>query len=374
MTYKGSLYNSGSYTFTQAMLAGVDSLGGCFVPTDIIPLPGPFFNNIAEMSACDVAYVVVNSLMGGDFKAEKLRKLVDEWIIDDMNLCAAGEGIYALEPFGGSTMSQYDLIGRLFAILLRDFYDRQVVSIDSVFFSPSCDDSCAAISHAFNSVIGKSPVMLQSVGVLTDVEKSQVACIVPREMLYVVTCDQDNLCGLCCRAMNNRTIFGGHEAIMISDVNVAAVVSRVFSYFEAYRHMAISGVGGRVVVCPDRFNKGDMLAAKLAVQLGLPVTLAETKTVDDTSAVISEVYSKCGYILSPRAAARWSILHNSLKDGEVGVFVQPSHPAKFRTMLEPLLNHVIALPHKLHFNDMQHVRYKHVAPSLNALKNCFINY
>lgn len=371
MIYSGSLHAAGDVSFIRAMLAGVDDRGGCFVPTGITPLPLPFFRNIAEMSARDVAYVVVTAMMGRDFDAERLRRLVDEWIVEDMELHRAGDRIFALEPWGGETMSQYDIIGRLQAILSRDLYDRQLISLDSVLFSPSFDDSCAAVSLAFMNVIGRSPVMLQGVGTLTEIEKRQVSDIVPYEMLYVVTCDQDSLWNLSCRAVNNGVVSDG---LVIGDMNVAATVARVYCFFEAYRQLAIKEVYERILLCPDGRNQADMLAARVAVAMGLPVTLIEPTAVTDADAVITDAYDRSGYILNPRAVDRWKALDGILGDGETGVFVNPSHPAKFRSRLEPLLNRVIMLPVRLDYKDIQHVRYKRVAPSLNALKKCFTNY
>ncbi len=376
MIYRGSSHTAvRNVSFIQAMLSGVDENGRGFVPVGITPLPVPFFRNIAEMSAQDVAYVVVTVMMGNDYKAEELRRFVDEWIVDDMNLYQAGEGIYALEPWWGATMSQYDIIGRFQAILIRNCYDREAVSLDSVLFSPSMDDSCAAISQAFRSVIGKSPVMLQAVGTLSDIEKRQVYYMVDRDLLHLVTCDQQSLWQLSCRAFNNQTIWNGSRPVIISDVNVAALVARVYCFFDAYRLLVINGVHGPVTISPDARNDGDMLAARVAVEMGLPVNISVPSGVENTDSVISDVYRQSGYILNPRAAERWKALNDRVMEtGETGVLVNPSHPAKFRSRIEPLINRVLMLPNKLHFNDIPRVHYKRVAPSVNALKNCFINY
>lgn len=375
MIYRGTLHTTDGLPFIRAMLAGVDELGGCFVPTDITPLPAPFFKNIAEMSAKDVAYVVANAMIGNDYTAEELRRLVDEWIVDDMVLSRAGNGIYALEPWAGTTMSQYDMVGRLQAILLRNCYDRMEVSLDSVFFSPSMGDSCAAISQAFKYVIGKSPVMLQSAGSLSDIEKRQMNDVVDSEMLYIVACDQQSLWRLCCRIVNNASVFAGRKPVLVGDANVASLMARVYCFFESFRLLAVNEVDGAVCICPDRCNAGDMLAAHVAVDMGLPVDIVESTSVENEDDVIMDAYSQCGYILNPRAAERWKALYNHVAEKEVsGVFINPSHPAKFRSRLEPLLNRVIMLPNKLHFKDVSNVRHKTVAPSVNALKNCFTNY
>ncbi|MDE5635547.1 MAG: hypothetical protein K2I52_04495, partial [Muribaculaceae bacterium] len=257
---------------------------------------------------------------------------------------------------------------------LRNCYDRGDVSLDSVFFSPSMGDSCAAVSHAFKCIIGKSPVMLQSAGSLSDIEKRQMNDMVDSEMLYVVACDQHSLGRLCCRIVNNPAVFAGRKPVLIGDVNVAFLVARVFCFFEAFRQLAVNEVGGAVCICPDGCNAGDMLAAHVAVDMGLPVDIVEPTRIENVDNVIIDAYRQSGYLLNPRVAERWQALRGYVDEKEVnGVFINPSHPAKFRSRLEPLLNRVIMLPNKLHFND-SNVRHRKVAPSVNALKNCFTNY
>ncbi len=369
MIYYSGTGLKGKLSFTQALLAGVGADGSAIVPEVENPLPRPFFKNMAEMTSRDVAYVVANAIMGGDFSPEQLRRLVDEWIVDDFELRRAGDNLYAFEALKGPTMSEYDLIGRLFAVVLRHLYDLRAVSIDSVFFSPSRGDSCAAISQAFKSVIGKSPVMFQATGVLTELEKRQLAYIVPRDMLFVVGCGEDALDRLCRRVMSQTT-----HGVMIADCNPLAVAARVFMYFEAYRLLLVNETEGDVVVCADSSNPGDGIALLMAVKLGLPIKVIQSPTDCDVDAAILTAYKESGYIVCPRSAAQWSELRADVTGGKTGVFIQHTHPAKSRLQLEPLLNRVIALPHRLHFNEVSHVKYKRLAPSVNVLKNCLINY
>lgn len=358
-------------TFTRAMIAGVGVDGCDIVPEAVSPLPGPFFRNIAEMSARDVAYVVASAMMGGDIAAEELRAIVSEWITDDFELCRAGGNMYAFEPTCGPTMSEYDVIGRLFAVLIRHLYDRQEVSVDTVFCSPSRADSAAAISHVFNEIIGKSPIMFQAVGTLTEMEKRQFAHTVPHEMVYTVACDEASLSRVCKRAASRHS----QQLILVSDSNVVAVVARVFMYFEAYRLLCVNGVEQSIVVCVDSTNEADVRASQVATQLELPVRFIMSQPVGDIGETAKRAFEATGgYIVCPRSAAQWSTLADALRDGETGVFVQHSHPAKSRFVLEPILNKVIPLPHKLHYDDVQHVRYRRIAPSVNAIINCFTKY
>lgn len=359
----------GGLTFTEAVLREVDRDGRPLVPAVAVPLPMPFFKNIAEMSACDVAYVVANAMTGNDFKAEELQHLVEEWIDRDAALAAAGESIYALEPLAGPTMSEYDVVGALPAILLRNCFDHGLVSVDTVFFCPSRADSCAAFSRAFIDKIGQSPVMFQPAGALSETEKQQVAGIVPYDKLYIVTCNDNSLVRLCRKTMASIES-PDNEFVLISDDNAACVLARVVMFFEAYRQLCLKGIADSVVICADGSNDGDTVAARVALKLGLPVRFIFSEPVIDNEAVIAAVYKESGYILCPRSVARWKALRGSLNAGETGVFVQQSHPAKYRERLEVLLNRVIMQPLALSFKETPGVRYHRVAPSVHAIRNC----
>ena len=60
-----------------------------------------------------------------------------------------------------------------------------------------------------------------------------------------------------------------------------------------------------------------------------------------------ECYSQTGYILDPHGACGYRALQESLKPGEVGVFCETAHPAKFKEKVDEILGIDIEIPARL---------------------------
>jgi threonine synthase len=54
-----------------------------------------------------------------------------------------------------------------------------------------------------------------------------------------------------------------------------------------------------------------------------------------------------GYVLDPHGACGWRALKDQLKPGEVGVFLETAHPAKFKEKVDDILGTDIAIPERL---------------------------
>ena len=53
------------------------------------------------------------------------------------------------------------------------------------------------------------------------------------------------------------------------------------------------------------------------------------------------------YVMAPIAGRSWDLLQEGLKDGEVGVFLETAHPAKFKSTVDGIINGDIEIPAKL---------------------------
>lgn len=332
---------------------------------DFKRLPDAFFNNIEEMSQRDVAFVVANTLFGDIMPSESLRSIVNKWIASESTFKAVGQKMYAYEYLSGPTMSVYDLHSRLLALMI----DKSRVSRTACC---SVADSSAAACQAFKSESGCSPHILQAVGVLSELEKRQLVSVVPGDMLCVVKCDESTLMKLAQRAVEH---IGDNCGVnLITDDNMYYQVSRIASLFDMYRRLKIIDPDKKLVFACDLSSKSCMDACLTAIKMGLPIRIVEILSAYDRDEAIVRAYKTTGYILSPRAVAQWVTLDRlKLEDDEIGVFVQPSHPAKHRKLIEPLINQVIPLPHKLYFNQSVHPRYRFNAPTANTIINFLTN-
>ena len=68
------------------------------------------------------------------------------------------------------------------------------------------------------------------------------------------------------------------------------------------------------------------------------------QTISDT---IRRCYEETGYILDPHGACGYRALKEGLKEGEVGVFCETAHPAKFKDVVERIIGSEIEIPERL---------------------------
>ena len=72
-----------------------------------------------------------------------------------------------------------------------------------------------------------------------------------------------------------------------------------------------------------------------------------TYTDDMISETMRECYQRTGYVLDPHGACGYRALREQLKSGEVGVFCETAHPAKFKEKVDSIIGADIAIPERL---------------------------
>ena len=72
-----------------------------------------------------------------------------------------------------------------------------------------------------------------------------------------------------------------------------------------------------------------------------------TYTDDMIRETMSECYKRTGYVLDPHGACGYRALREQLKPGEIGVFCETVHPAKFKEKVDSIIGDDIAIPDRL---------------------------
>jgi threonine synthase len=72
-----------------------------------------------------------------------------------------------------------------------------------------------------------------------------------------------------------------------------------------------------------------------------------TYTDDMIRETMSECHKRTGYVLDPHGACGYRALREQLKPGEVGVFCETAHPAKFKEKVDSIIGDDIAIPDRL---------------------------
>ena len=72
-----------------------------------------------------------------------------------------------------------------------------------------------------------------------------------------------------------------------------------------------------------------------------------TYTDDQIAATMRDCYARTCYVLDPHGACGYRALKEQLQPGEVGIFLETAHPAKFKDTVDRILGIDLPIPEKL---------------------------
>ena len=72
-----------------------------------------------------------------------------------------------------------------------------------------------------------------------------------------------------------------------------------------------------------------------------------TYSDDQIAETMRDCYARTGYVLDPHGACGYRALREQLREGEVGIFLETAHPAKFKDTVDRILGIDLPIPEKL---------------------------
>lgn len=396
-------------TLEEAVVHGLASDRGLFMPESIATLPKAFFNNIAEMSLPDIAYVVADTLFGGDIDPESLKRIVAETLNFDIPLRRVADNRYSLELFHGPTLAFKDVGARFMARLLGYFNARAGRSDRPVnVLVATSGDTGSAVANGFLGVEGVRVFVLYPKGKVSPIQEAQFTTLGRNITALEVNGTFDDCQALVKSAFMDPELNEAMQLTSANSINVARFLPQMFYYFHAWAQLAAMGRDtSNVVVAVPSGNFGNITAGLIGKRMGLPIkrfiaannandifyqylqsgvytprpstaTIANAMDVGDPSnfARVLDLYghsheaitadiSGCtytdeqiadtmrttldseGYLLDPHGAVAYRALLEHLEPGETGIFLETAHPAKFKDTVEQITGSKVAIPTRL---------------------------
>lgn len=390
----------------EAVVKGLASDKGLFMPESIKPLPKEFFDQIETMSFQEISYRVADAFFGEDIPAETLKKIVYDTLSFDVPLVNVTEEIYSLELFHGPTLAFKDVGGRFMARLLGYFIKKQGQKDVNVLVATS-GDTGSAVANGFLGVEGIHVYVLYPKGKVSEIQEKQFTTLGQNITAIEVDGTFDDCQALVKSAFMDKELNAHLSLTSANSINVARFLPQSFYYFYAYAQLKKLGKADNVVVCVPSGNFGNITAGLFGKRMGLPIsrfiasnnkndifyqylktgkynpqpsvaTIANAMDVGDPSnfarvldlyggsheAIVKEVsgatytdeqisetvqwvYNKTHYLLDPHGACGYRALSENLKPGETGVFLETAHPAKFLETVEKIIGEKVDIPAKL---------------------------
>ncbi len=390
----------------KAVVKGLAEDRGLYMPERIEKLPKAFFDNIQDMSFQDIAYNVASNFFGEDVDEDALQDIVYDTLSFDCPVVKVTDNIYTLELFHGPTLAFKDVGARFMARLLQYFIRQESSEQVNVLVATS-GDTGSAVANGFLGVEGIHVYVLYPKGKVSKIQESQFTTLGQNITAIEVDGVFDDCQALVKSAFMDDELNRHMKLTSANSINVARFLPQAFYYFNAYARMKQLGKADNIVMCVPSGNFGNICSALFGHEMGLPIsrfiaannandvfynflqtgqyipkasvqTLANAMDVGDPSNFariydlydhshkrisslisgatykdekIAETMRQCfnetGYILDPHGACGYRALSEGLRDGEIGVFCETAHPAKFKDTVEGIIGAEVKIPDRL---------------------------
>ena len=391
----------------KAVVKGLAEDRGLYMPERINKLPQAFFDNIEKMSFQEIAYTVASAFFGEDVDPDALHDIVYDTLSFDCPVVQVKDSIYTLELFHGPTLAFKDVGARFMARLLQYFIRQEQGNQQVNVLVATSGDTGLAVANGFLGVDGIHVYVLYPKGKVSPIQECQFTTLGKNITAIEVDGVFDDCQALVKSAFMDAELNQHMKLTSANSINVARFLPQAFYYFNAYARMKEQGKANNLVMCVPSGNFGNICAALFGHQMGLPIkrfiaannandifykylqtgkyepkpskqTLANAMDVGDPSnfARIYDLYGKSHeritslisgatytddqirqtmracyedtkYILDPHGACGYQALTDGLQPGEVGVFCETAHPAKFKEKVDEILSIDVEIPERL---------------------------
>lgn len=406
MMYYSTNKNADRATLQEAVVKGLASDRGLFMPDVIKQLPEDFFENMKDLSFQEIAYVVADAFFGEDVDAASLKEIVYDTLNFDVPLIHVHDNIYSLELFHGPTLAFKDVGARFMSRLLGYFIKKEGQKEVNVLVATS-GDTGSAVANGFLGVDGIRVYVLYPKGKVSPIQECQFTTLGKNITALEVDGVFDDCQALVKSAFMDKDLNAHMKLTSANSINVARFLPQAFYYFYAVAQLHKLGIKKDIVICVPSGNFGNITAGLFGKRMGMPVkrfiaannrndiffqylntgvytprpsvqTIANAMDVGDPSnfarildlygnsheAISAEIagstytdeqiadslrecYQTHGYLMDPHGSVGYRALKELLQPGETGVFLETAHPAKFKETVEEIINDEVAIPAKL---------------------------
>ncbi|EGR2323697.1 threonine synthase [Vibrio alginolyticus] len=411
--------NDEQVSFGQAVRQGLGRNQGLFFPSEL-----PKFEDIDALLAEDFvsrSTKVLSALIGDELTEEQVNALVDAAFQFPAPINQVKDGVYALELFHGPTLAFKDFGGRFMAQSLAAVSDGGKITI----LTATSGDTGAAVAHAFYGMEDINVVILYPKGKISPLQEKLFCTLGKNIHTVAIDGDFDACQALVKQAFDDSALREEIGLNSANSINISRLMAQICYYFEAAAQMSKQERENLVVSVPSG-NFGNLTAGLLAKALGLPIkrfiaatnandtvpryletgkwepkptvattsnamdvsqpnnwprieelcrvkewgleTLGKGAVSDEQSAQSVKDLHALGYLCEPHGAIAYRVLEEQLQDGETGLFLCTAHPAKFKEVVDDILESDIELPAPLAKHAAMELLSEELDADFDALK------
>ena len=389
----------------KAVVKGLAEDRGLYMPEEIKLLPKVFFENIQEMNFQQIAYNVASAFFGEDVDLDALQDIVYDTLAFDCPVKQVKENIYSLELFHGPTLAFKDVGARFMARLLQYFIRLESKGELVNVLVATSGDTGSAVANGFLGVEGIHVYVLYPKGKVSPIQECQFTtlgknitaievdgvfddCQALDKHMKLTSANSINVARFLPQAFYYFNAYARMKALGKADNLVMCVPSGNFGNICSALFGHAMGLPVKRFIAANNANdifykylqtgkyepKASVQTLANAMDVGDPSNFARiinlysqnNKLTDEAThhritnlisgatysdeqikETMSQCYAETGYILDPHGACGYQALADGLQEGEIGVFCETAHPAKFKEKVDDILSIDVDIPERL---------------------------
>ena len=283
LVYHSTRNSEETATASEAILKGLTSDGGLFVP-DSIPKLNVSLEDLTQMSYQEIAYAVMKEFLT-DFTEEELKTCINnaydsKFDTEEIAVTKKVDGAYYLELFHGATIAFKDMALSILPHLLVTSARKNNVKNEIVILTATSGDTGKAALAGFADVPGtKIIVFYPKSGVSPIQEKQMVTQKGDNTYVIGIKGNFDDAQTGVKKMFSNKELAkvmndNGFQFSSANSISIGRLVPQVVYYVKAYADLLKQGAlkaGEPMNVVVPTGNFGNILASYYAKQMGIPI-------------------------------------------------------------------------------------------------------
>lgn len=395
--------------FHEAVLKGLASNKGLFVPEKIPLLSSSFFDEIISKSDHEIAFEVLWPYMKESVNAQQLKGIIRATLSFPLPLVPVNHQSFSLELFHGPTQAFKDVGARFMSRCLAFF---SKASDPVTVLVATSGDTGSAVANGFYNVDGVEVRILFPKGKISAYQEFQMTSLGKNIHPIEVDGTFDDCQQLVKEAFQNEVLNQQLNLSSANSINIARLLPQMLYYFLAWKQAQIVGEKEVVFSVPSG-NLGNLTAGIMAKKMGLPVkqfiaamnnndaftnylstgdylpksslsTYSNAMDVgapsnferllhfysndwdqmktdissysisnEETLQEMRKTYAENKYLLDPHGAVGKRCLERYLQPGQVGIFLETAHPRKFEEVVRKAIPEFPDIPVSLSNHQKQ---------------------
>ena len=274
MRYISTRGNAPTLSFKDALLVGLASDGGLYVPAAWPKLTLNDIRSFRGKPYTEVAFAVMSPFVGGEIDDVDLRQIIEEAYATFHHpavtpLVQMGPNDWLLELFHGPTLAFKDvamqMLSRLMDHVLRERGERLTI------VGATSGDTGGAALEAFKNCNGIDTFFMFPNGKVSDFQRRQMTTIGAENCHAIAIDGSFDDCQSMVKDMFGHKSFANKIRLSaVNSINWGRVMAQVVYYFTAAA--ALGAPEQRVSFTVPTGNFGDIYAGFVAKQMGLPIS------------------------------------------------------------------------------------------------------